>query len=242
MRQATDLLKAGKLSDTIQAVVAVIRDHPTDDKARTFLFELLCFSGDYDRAEKHLDALLENKTETIHGSILYKAAIHAQKTRAAFFTNKEYKNSAAETAPAVSAIVNGREYKSLSDCDPRVGARLEVYAGGSFMWIPFQHIERIETEKPRRLRDLLWLPAKLVTGPSFHQTDLGDVLLPALTPEATTDESDLVKLGRETYFALDEDGNEIPVGQKMLVADGEEIPLLDMREIVFRGPQSETPA
>lgn len=239
MKQASDLLKAGKLSEAIQAVIAVIKEHPTDDKARTFLFELLCFSGDYDRAEKHLDALIENKTETIHGAILYKAAIHAQKTRASFFANKEYKNSAAETAPAVPCKINGKQYALVGDCDPRVGARLEVYAGGGFMWIPFQHIERIETEKPRRLRDLLWLPARLITGPSFHETDLGDVLLPVLTPEATTDESELVKLGRETYFALDDDGNEIPVGQKMLLADGEEIPLLDAREIVFHEPQSE---
>ena len=37
MKQATDLLKAGKLSEAIQAVIAVIKEHPTDDKARTFL-------------------------------------------------------------------------------------------------------------------------------------------------------------------------------------------------------------
>ncbi len=242
MRQASDLLKAGKLAEAIQAVIAFIREHPTDDKARTFLFEMLCFTGEYDRAEKHLDALIENKTETIHGAILYKAAIHAQKTRDSFFANKEHKNSSAETAPPVSAEINGKPYASLSDADPRVGARLEVYAGGSYMWIPFQHIERIETEKPRRLRELLWLPARLVTGPSFQETDLGDVLLPVLTPEATGDESELVKLGRETYFGIDEDGNEIPVGQKLLLADGEEIPLLDVREIVFRAAPSESPA
>lgn len=239
MKQASDLLKAGKLSEAIQSVIAVIRDHPTDDKARTFLFELLCFTGDFDRAEKHLDALIENKTETIHGAILYKAAIHAQKTRNTFFSEKEYKNSAADTAPVVSCKINGKEYKTVSDCDPRVGARLEIYAGGGFMWIPFQHIERIETEQPRRLRDLLWLPARLITGPAFKETDLGDVLLPVLTPEATGDESELVKLGRETYFALDDDGNEIPVGQKMLLADGEEIPLLEAREIVFSEGQAE---
>jgi len=51
--------------------------------------------------------------------------------------------------------------------------------------------------------------------------------------------AELVKLGRETYFALDDDGNEIPVGQKMLLADGEEIPLLEAREIVFSEAQAE---
>ena len=50
MKQATDRLKAGNFAEAIPAVIQPVRDHPTDDKARTFLFELLCFSGEYDRA------------------------------------------------------------------------------------------------------------------------------------------------------------------------------------------------
>jgi len=238
MKQAQDLLKAGKLTDAIQAVIQTVRDHPTDDKARTFLFELLCFVGEYDRAEKHLDALLENKTETLHGSLLYKAALHAQRTRENFYANREYKNTSASTAPAVSATINGKQYASVRDADPRIGARLEVFAGGSFMWVPFQHLERVEIEKPRRLRDLLWAPARVVSAATFTE-DLGDVLLPAVTAEATRDESEAVKLGRETYFGVDEDGLEIPVGQKLLLADDEEIPLLEVRELVFVPPVPE---
>jgi type VI secretion system protein ImpE len=238
MKQATDLLKAGKLNDAIQAVIQTVRDNPTDDKSRTFLFELLCFAGEYDRAEKHLDALLENKTETLHGTLLYKAALHASRTRQSFFANGEYKNASADTAPAVSATINGKSYSSVRDADPRIGARLEVFAGGSFMWIPFQHLERVEIEKPRRLRDLLWAPSQVVSAPSFKE-DLGDVLLPVITAEAALDESELVKLGRETYFGVDEEGNEIPVGQKLLLADDEEIPLLEIRELVFIPPTPE---
>lgn len=238
MKKESDLLKAGKLSEALQTVIQTVRDNPTDDKARTFLFELLCFSGEYDRAEKHLDALLENKTETLHGSLLYKAALHAQRTRESFFANSEYKNASAETAPVVSATINGKEYSSVRDADPRIGARLEVFAGGSFMWIPFQHLERVDIEQPRKLRDLLWTPARVVPTATFKE-ELGDVLLPALTAEATRDESELVKLGRETYFGIDEDGYEIPVGQKLILADDEEIPLLEIRELVFVPPTPE---
>ncbi len=238
MKQAQDLLKAGKLAEAIQAVIQVVRDHPTDDKARTFLFELLCFAGEYDRAEKHLDALLENKTETLHGALLYKAALHAQRTRETFYVNSEYKNSAASTAPVVSATINGKQYANVRDADPRIGARLEVFAGGSFMWVPFQHLERVEIEKPRRLRDLLWAPARVVSASTFTE-DLGEVLLPVVSAEATRDESELVRLGRETYFGVDEDGLEIPVGQKLILADEEEIPLLEIRELVFVPPVAE---
>jgi type VI secretion system protein ImpE len=238
MKQATDLLKAGKLNEAIQSVIQTVRDKPTDDKARTFLFELLCFAGEYDRAEKHLDALLENKTETLHGALLYKAALHAQRTRESFYANSEYKNASAESDEPISASINGKQYANVRDADPRVGARLEVFAGGSFMWIPFRHLERVDIEKPKRLRDLLWAPSRVVNASTFKE-ELGDVLLPAITAEATRDESELVKLGRETYFGVDEDGLEIPVGQKLLLADDEEIPLLEVRELVFVPPTPE---
>lgn len=51
------LFQAGRLDDAIQALNAEVRDNPTDAKRRTFLFELLCFSGDFARAEKQLDIL-----------------------------------------------------------------------------------------------------------------------------------------------------------------------------------------
>jgi type VI secretion system protein ImpE len=57
----TDLFQAGRLEETIAAVSAEMKSNPTDVRRRTFLFELLCFSGDYDRAEKQL-ALLADQT------------------------------------------------------------------------------------------------------------------------------------------------------------------------------------
>jgi type VI secretion system protein ImpE len=47
---ARELFQAGKLTEAVQALVAEVRDNPTDPKRRTFLFELLCFAGDYDRS------------------------------------------------------------------------------------------------------------------------------------------------------------------------------------------------
>ena len=54
---AQELFQAGKLNEAVQALGAELRDNPTDVRRRTFLFELLCFAGEYDRAEKQLDVL-----------------------------------------------------------------------------------------------------------------------------------------------------------------------------------------
>ena len=54
--------------------------------------------------------------------------------------------------------LNGKPFKELRDADPDIGARLEVFAAGAYVWIPFEHIASIEMRPPQRLRDTLWAP------------------------------------------------------------------------------------
>ena len=54
---ATQLFKSGQLDEAIEALGAEVRDNPTDAQRRAFLFELLCFAGKFDRAEKQLGVL-----------------------------------------------------------------------------------------------------------------------------------------------------------------------------------------
>jgi type VI secretion system protein ImpE len=46
-----ELFRAGKLQEAIQALGSEVRDRPGDNQRRTFLFELLCFAGEFSRAE-----------------------------------------------------------------------------------------------------------------------------------------------------------------------------------------------
>ena len=55
-KQAQELFRAGRVAEAIDALGAELRDDPTDAQRRIFLFELLCFAGNYARAEKQLDA------------------------------------------------------------------------------------------------------------------------------------------------------------------------------------------
>jgi type VI secretion system protein ImpE len=129
--------------------------------------------------------------------------------------------------------VNGRRYESVEDADPRIGARLEVFAAGSYLWIPFEHIATVRMEPPRRLRDLLWAPALVATGPSFKGRELGEVLLPVIAPLSWKHSDDAVRLGRVTHWEEAGEGLTVPVGQKMLLADDEEIPWLEIRSLEF---------
>jgi type VI secretion system protein ImpE len=230
---ATDLFQAGRLDEAVAALGVELRRDPTDSKRRTFLFELLCFSGEYDRAEKQLDILADSSHEAAMGSLLYRSALQAERTRRRMFETGDFPHGA---APPAGGQVDDRLCESIEDADPRLGARLEVYAAGAYLWIPFEHISSLEIQPPKRLRDLLWIPALLHTSPAFKGRELGEVLLPVLTPLAWKHPDAEVRLGRQTQWQESADGKAIPAGQKLFLADEEEYPILEVRRLQFSAP------
>jgi type VI secretion system protein ImpE len=228
--KAQELFQAGKIDEAIQTLAAELRNDPTDIKRRTFLFELLSFMGEWDRAEKQLDILSDLSKEAGMGTLIYRSAIQAERLRSEMFDKKTFPQTAAESVP--QPVLNGETFGGIEDADPRIGARLEVFAAGSYMWLPFAHITSIRMEAPKRLRDLLWIPAILKTGPKCGGLDLGEVIIPALTPLAFRHPDFAVRLGRQTVWE-ERDGMPAPIGQKMLLVDGEEFPILEVRTLEF---------
>ncbi len=240
---AQQLFKAGKLSEAIPALNSHLRDNPSDVRSRTFLFELLCFAGEFDRAEKQLLIIQEESSkDSMLGALLYRAALAAERTRQAMFENKTFPKQAVNgSAPApVRGTLNGKPFQSLSDADPRIGEKLEVFAGGDYMWISFADISSIQILAPKKLRDLLWAPAKVIGGPTLSSRELGEVLLPVISPLSWQHQDDEVRLGRATEWCEDENGVEAPYGLKALLVDGEEIPFLEIRHLEIEPAASQS--
>ncbi|MBI3682354.1 MAG: tetratricopeptide repeat protein [Acidobacteria bacterium] len=227
---ARELFQAGKLNDAVQALSVELRDNPTDARRRTFLFELLCFTGDLDRARKHLELLAKENQQAGMGALLYEACMHSERTRRETFEKKDF--PAASAKPSRRGTLNGQPFESVEDADPRIGARLEVYSAGAYLWIPLAHIDSLEMQPPKRLRDLLWAPVLIHTSASFRQAELGECLLPVLCPFSFRHSDDNVRLGRSTVWE-EEDGHLIPYGQKLLLVDGDELSLLEVRKVEF---------
>jgi type VI secretion system protein ImpE len=226
MASPKELFQSGNLKEAIQALGAILRDNPADAKSRTFLFELLCFTGEYDRAEKHLNVLAGDNGQAEMGAVLYLSAIHAARERESMFEKHTYPTE--EVPPSLKGTLNGQPFESVEDTDPRLGARLELFAAGAYLWIPFVHIESIEMEAPKRLRDTLWAPAIVRTGPSFKGQELGQVLLPVISPQSCKNPDGNIALGRSTEWI-----DSVPVGLKMLDVDGEEFSFLEIRNLEF---------
>ena len=131
--QAKELFDAGKVREAERELTSYLRDHPMDVAQRTFLFELLCFAGEFARAEKQLSVLAQGNSDRELGAVLYYAALHAEKTRHELFEKQAFpKDRAARSCPGT---LNGKAFQSLRDADPDIGARLEVFAAGAYLWI-----------------------------------------------------------------------------------------------------------
>ena len=73
-------------------------------------------------------------------------------------------------------------------------------------------------------------------APQLVGLQLGEVLIPALTPLAWRHPDNLVRLGRVTDWQRLDTGVDAPVGQKLLLVDGEEIPILEIRKLEVAPP------
>jgi type VI secretion system protein ImpE len=228
---ALSLYRAGQLKPAIDALGDELKKQPLDTKRRTFLFELLCFAGEYDRASKQLDILADANKEAAAGAMLYRAALHAERTRQEMFAKDELPLGTVHPSP--TGQWNGADFAELSDADPRIRAHLETFIAGSYTWIPFEYVESIEVEPPKKLRDLLWMPAILQTTSEFRLQDLGEVLLPVISPLSWKHPDDNVRLGRATVWEEDAKYGEVPFGQKLLLCGDEEEPFLQLRNLIF---------
>ena len=231
-----ELYRAGRLTDAIKALSAELRDNPTDTRRRTFLFELLCFAGEYERADKQLEVLAQAGPQSEMGMLVYRSALFAERQRQDVFERGEFPSqmAQAEDAPSRSGMANGKSFTFFSDADPRTGAKLEIFAAGNYLLLPLEHVASIEIPPPKRLRDLIWTPAAVRTTPAFKGTELGEVLLPVLAPFSWRHPDENVRLGRMTVWEKPEGGEyQIPFGQKMWVVDDEEIPFLELRALEF---------
>jgi type VI secretion system protein ImpE len=220
--------------DAMKALSAELRDNPTDARRRTFLFELLCFAGEWERADKQLEVLGQAGPESEMGVLLYRSALFAERQRHDLFQRGEFPPEQEDTEAERNGVVNDKPFTYFADADPRIGARLELFAAGNYLLLPIEHIASIQIPPPKRLRDLIWTPAAVRTTPSFKGSELGEVLLPVLAPFSWRHPEEAVRLGRMTVWEKT-DGAEfqVPFGQKVWQVDDEDVPFLELRALEF---------
>jgi type VI secretion system protein ImpE len=261
MEEAKALLDAGDLDGAVQSALNTVKSKPTDIPARIFLFELSCFTGDWERAERQLDTIGRQDVNAMVGSLIYRQCIEAERKRAKFFSEslkpeflsdppdyvyglltannrlregntaeaRQVLDTVEEQRPAFSCTVNGESKEDFRDYNDATSSILEVFIKDSYVWVPFEELEKLEVFAPKSLRDLFWLQGKIETSNGTN----GEVMIPTLYSGSFKHSNDQVRLGRMTDWR--DLGEEIFIGEgtKLFWMDGQDKPILDIKKIEF---------
>jgi type VI secretion system protein ImpE len=86
---AEQALKAGHAGDAIRLLTEQVRSHPQDAKLRVFLFQLLCVTGQWERALNQLNVALELDAAMLPMVQTYREAIACEALRRQVFAGQK---------------------------------------------------------------------------------------------------------------------------------------------------------
>lgn len=139
------------------------------------------------------------------------------------------RDAAFDAAPDTPGSLDGENFEWLADADSRFGPSFEAIIAGQYGLVPFDVVERIESEGPKDLRDIVWYPVQI----AFRGGQSVAAFLPARYPGSESDPDDAVRLARTTGWA-DAPSGQVGSGQHLWVlSTGEERGLLSLRLLAF---------
>ncbi len=255
-----DCLKLGNLDEALRLLQDRIKKQPSNANDRVFLFQLLSVMGQWDRALTQLAVVKELDDSSIAMVLMYRQVIACEKIRERVFLGQEeptvvgqpkqwialmiqalrmaaeeqYEHSqvlrmqAFEEAPSVSGTLNDESFEWLADSDARIGPIMEAIIDGRYIWTSWENLQSVVIEAPIDLRDVIWLPVH------FEWKNGGENygLMPARYPRSYQMDP-LLALSRKTVWQELPHDIHIGYGQKMLLTDRSEYPLMEARSITI---------
>ncbi|MBV9756166.1 MAG: virulence protein SciE type [Alphaproteobacteria bacterium] len=254
---ARELLRSGDALGALEQLKQEVRSAPRDARLRTFLFQLFCVFGEWDRALAQLATAAELDPAAIPMAQAYRAAIRCEILREGVFAGTRTPTVFGHPESWISLLIEAN--RRLADGAAGDAARLRDEAfeqapalpgnvdGRSFEWI---------ADADQRLGPVLeaivdgkyfWVPfQRLRTLDIEPPTDLRDQIwlpahfvwenggesygfVPTRYPGSAAAEPDLA-LARRTEWR-EQDGWSVCVGQRMLATDGEEVAMMDLRRL-----------
>lgn len=261
MSDADTLLRDGNLSGARAALVDLVKAKPGDAQARMFLFQLLCVSGEWDKARSQLQSLVQIEAEAQMLGATYNQAIEAEKQRAAIFAGAVDMPLLAGQDGWAEGVAKGISLLARHDVAGATAARDEAFDnapdmpgtidGQAFEWLAdadsrfgptFEAIvggryglipfDQIVSITSEGPQDL----RDTVWYPvqiAFRTGQSAAAFLPVRYPGSETADDDGVRLGRMTNWA-DHDWGQEGSGQRLWIfSEGEDRGLLELRSLVF---------
>jgi type VI secretion system protein ImpE len=256
--QASELYKAGRLRDAVAAQIEEVKAAPADQAKRFFLFELLGFTGELDRARRQIDAIRYEDPDLDRAVMTYRRLLDAEQARRDLFARGVAPGFFRDPAEhlrlrldAVDRLREGRPAEAAAalaranEAVPSVPAQLNGQPFGSLRDADDLFAGVLEVMAHGRYFWVGLEEIRLVTiKPPRYPRDLllipahlelddeeGDVFLPALYPGSYDHADDRVKLGRMTDWKELDGGMALGMGLHTYLRDDDAIGLLEWREL-----------
>ncbi len=259
-----ELIAAGNPGDALKRLQERVREKPQDAKLRTFLFQLLCVLGQWDRAQAQLELCGQLDHATLAMVNTYREALKCELVREAVFAGKTTPMIFGQPQAWIASMVEALQADARGEVD--LAARLRADAldaapatagtldGASFEWI---------ADADSRLGPVLeavvngryvWVPFGTLAKVSIEApADLRDLvwapahltlvnggdtvaLVPTRYAGSGSQADGALQLSRKTeWLAIGADQYR-GLGQRVLTTSGAELGLLEVREIVLQAP------
>jgi type VI secretion system protein ImpE len=259
---ATELYKAGKLQEAVEAQIQEVKKAPADMGKRLFLFELLAFSGDWERARRQIDAIKYEQLELESAVAGYRKLLDAEDARRRLFRDGLKPRFFIDPSPQVELrlqAVNRLRENNQAEAAGLLQQANDVCAGlkGTLNGKPFVGLRDCDDQFAGVLEVMaqggyFWVPLDQIESiamkpPRFprdllwaparvdlHEGASGEVFLPILYPGSAESADAEVKLGRRTDWKQGApDGPTLGHGARLLLAGDNDAALLDCRELVL---------
>jgi type VI secretion system protein ImpE len=255
---ANELFKAGKLTEAIDAQIQEVKSNAADHARRLFLFELLAFAGELDRAKKQLDVINYGDLPLDAAVMSYRQNLDAEEKRRRLFSEGLKPEFFAEPPEHVNLrleAVNRLREKNLPQAKElldKANATSHVLKGSmnGKAFTSFRDCDDLFAGVLEVMAhgNYYWVPleqARSVSAnaPKFPRDllwlptklemadALGDVFLPTLYPNTHTSNDMQAKLGRGTDWNAPENGPVLGVGSRIYLVDDDAVPLLEWRQL-----------
>lgn len=261
---AKELIKAGQLSEARQQLVEAVRDRPGDPAARTLLFQVLCYCGEWDKADRHLEAIAAADPGREAGVLGFRNLIRAEKERLAVLEAGGCASFLTEPPAYLGLYVAARaklaEKKAdeaaalLTDLERRVPALAGTVNGSPFagfrdtdsLLAPFLEVmahERYLWVPFESLRELSITPPKTLLDLLWVSAQVTtwegyamNCYLPVLYPGSSSQQDERIRLGRLTDWLSLGNGLARGVGQHVFEVGGRDMAILELGEVTFNFP------
>ena len=144
--------------------------------------------------------------------------------------------------PPARGTCDGTPFDSIRDLDDRTAAVLEVItATGKYFWTPWETLEYLEFDPPKRAMDLLWRRTRI----SVRGGPEGEVYVPTRYAFANdAGDAEMItaahRLGHATDWVGVEGRYTYGIGQRTLLLGDRDIGIMELGSLEFEGAGEET--